>query len=504
MEDSLFKKNAGFKEEKRIFTAKSIYIDGFEKSGVSFVVENGKISSLGKTELIREQFSLLKEEFLDGFVYPAFFDAHVHLSEVSLLLSSIDATNVSSLAMLLELVKGKESEVNFVYNLDFNKITPEEFLNLFEAKLKLFIQSKDEHSVFVSRLLLDEKKVEISDVEGGGLLFVQGKFAGVFKDNAINLVKDIKTRTPSFEDISKAQLYFLSRGITSVVNFDFGIYETIKEMSEKIHLRVVQGIQREHLLDFINEGTRTNDGDAKLKIGAVKCFLDGSLGSQTAYMRNAVPFAGLLTMTEEEFKNLVIVANNNGLQVAVHAIGSGAVNIALRVFKYFSKPSLRNRIEHVQFIDEGDVALLKETPFVASMQPVHAISDYYLYNKYMGGFRYAYAWRTVKNALKVLAFGSDAPVEDASPILGIYAASCRKTLDGGLSYLEEETIPVQDAIHAYTVGSSFASFSETYLGKLKENFMADFILLDNSLFGDKMLESKVLATYIGGEGTWIR
>lgn len=504
MGDSLFRRADCDREAKKIFTAKSIYIDGLERSGVSFVVENGKIISLGKTELIREQFSFLKEELLDGFVYPASFDAHIHLSEVSLLLSSIDATDVSGLGLLLELVKGKESEVNFVYNLDFNKITPEEFLNLFEAKLKLFIQSKDEHSVFVSRVLLNEKKVGISDVEGGELLFVQGRFAGVFKDNAINLVKNIKTRTASLEDIAKAQIYFLSRGIASIVNFDFGIYGTIKAMNEELHLRVVQGIQKDYLLDFINERTRTNDGDAKLKIGAVKCFLDGSLGSQTAYMSNSVPFAGLLTMSEEEFKNLVILANKNGLQVAVHAIGSGAVNIALRVFKDFSKPSLRNRIEHVQFIDEGDVALLKDTPFIASMQPVHAISDYYLYNKYMRGFRYAYAWRTVKNARKVLAFGSDAPVEDASPILGIYAASYRKTLNGGHRYLEEETISVQDAIRAYTMGSSFASFCETYLGKLKGNFMADFTLLDNSLFSDKILESKVLATYIGGEAIWIR
>jgi predicted amidohydrolase YtcJ len=491
-------------EDKKIFTAKSIYLDSVEKKGFSFVVEKGQITAIGKRELVLDQFPFVKEESLDGYVYPAFFDAHVHLGEVSLLNSSIDATNVSNFNELLGLTNNKESQVAFIYNLDFNKIVPEEFFKLFKSNNKLFIQSKDEHSVFVSMPLLDEKEIKIGDVQGGELLYVDGQFAGVFKDNAIHLVKSIKDRIPSHDDINKAQTYFLRRGITSVVNFDFSVYQILTEIKDVLEIRIVQGIQKDYLDQFVSEGIKTNDGDAKLKIGPVKCFLDGSLGSQTAYMKNSFPFQGLLTMSESEFKETVMLANSKGIQVAVHAIGSGAVNIALRVFKDASNPLLRNRIEHLQFIDENDLNLLRITPFIASMQPTHAISDYHLYKKFMSSFRYAYAWRTVKNASKIIAFGSDAPVEDANPILGIYAASKRKTLKEGLGYLEEETISVSDAINAYTFGSTFASFSETYIGQLKEDYIADFVVVDKSLIKGKILESKVLSTYIGGEIAWTK
>ncbi|MGC8721588.1 MAG: amidohydrolase [Caldisericaceae bacterium] len=504
MEDNFRKQSVNLLGEIRIFTPKAVYVNGSDESGISFVTENGKITLLGATEKIKERYPFARQEFLDGFVYPSFFDAHVHLSQLALLLSSVDATDVSDFTELKQLLKGKKESSIFVYNLDFNKINESEFVNLFESNLKVFIQSRDEHSVFVSKALLNEKNIRIEDVEGGGLLYVNGSFAGVFKDNAISLVKNLRKSVDSIEMLKKDETYFLSRGITSIVNFDFDTYNILKLEKDNMNLRVVQGIQKEYLNEFIKEGVRTNEGDQKLKIGAVKCFLDGSLGSQTAYMKNAFPFKGLLTMAEEEFKNIVMLANTNGIQVAVHAIGSGAVNIALRTLKNYSNPAMRNRIEHLQFIDTGDLELLRDTNFIASMQPIHAISDYYLYKKFMSDFRYAYAWRTVQSAGKVIAFGSDAPVEDANPIIGMYAASYRKTLDSGLVYLQEETIPLQEALRAYTLGAAYASFSESYLGELKENFLADFVLLDNSLLSDKILERKVLATYIGGELVWMR
>ncbi|MGC9125326.1 MAG: hypothetical protein ACP5GW_04290, partial [Caldisericaceae bacterium] len=213
-----------------------------DESGISFVTENGRITLLGATEKIKERYPFARQEFLDGFVYPSFFDAHVHLSQLALLLSSVDATDVSDFTELKQLLKGKKESSIFVYNLDFNKINESEFVNLFESNLKIFIQSRDEHSVFVSKALLNEKNIRIEDVEGGGLLYVNGSFAGVFKDNAINLVKNLRQSVDSIEMLKKDETYFLSRGITSIVNFDFDTYNILKLEKDNMNLRVVQGI----------------------------------------------------------------------------------------------------------------------------------------------------------------------------------------------------------------------------------------------------------------------
>ncbi len=489
---------------KKIFVAKSVYAGGVERLNFSFIVSCGKILAVGETRTIREQFPLVKEESLDGYVYPSFFDAHTHLKEVALLLSSVHGSAILNYQELVGVIDAQKTEPICIYNLDFNRIDSREWLDLYKRKRRIFIQSKDEHSVFVSKSLIDFHGITVQEVSGGELLHFNGQFVGVFRDNAINFVTRVKDRNLSKEQIEKAQIYFLERGITSIVNFDFSIYPNLEEMKNVSKIRVVQGIQKDYLSQFVRDEVKTNDGDEMLKIGAVKCFLDGSLGSQTAYMVNGMPFKGLLTMEEGEFRELVQLANNKGIQVAVHSIGSGAVHIALSTFKNYSNPYLRNRIEHLQFIDEGDRELLRDTPFIASMQPIHAISDYDIYMKYMDNFRYAYPWKTVEDSSKVIAFGSDAPVDDASPLLGIYAATQRKTLDKGKSYLLEEAISLDDAIKAYTFGSAYASFAESYLGDIKEGYLADFVVLDKALLFDKILKNRVLATYLGGEMVWTR
>ena len=484
---------------RKIFSADYIYV-GSEKKDYSILVEDGIIKAIDKRSLIREQFPFVKEERYDGFLYPGFNDAHLHIKEIALLLSSIDATNCKNFNDLKNLIQNSNDEFIYVYNLNFNYLSMDQWKELFNYNKPLFIQSKDEHSVFLNRVAILKNNIEIKEVKGGFLVKDKGKFIGIFKDKAIDLVKSVKERAISKNDIERVERYLLERGITSVTNFDFSVYPLLKEMDEngELRVRVYQGIAKDALKDIIKEGIRTNLCGSKLCFGPVKCFMDGSLGSQTAAMYSVKGFPNSFTMEDMDLKEIIELANRNNIQVAVHAIGDKAVHTVMELFKKFGNKRMRNRIEHLQFINENDLPLLKESTFIASMQPMHAISDAKLVKKLLGNFRYAYAWNTVLNSGKLLAFGSDAPVEDASPLLGIYAAN-KRLPQNNVPFIPEECISVKQAFDAYTIGSAFASFSENVKGKIENGYLADFVILDRSLFHSNVKDINVVKSIIGGE-----
>ncbi len=488
---------------KKIFSTDYIYIDSEEKKDYSILVEDGIIKAINERSLMKEQFPFVKEERYDGFLYPGFNDAHLHIKEIALVLSSIDATNCKNYNDLKKLIQNSNDEFIYIYNFNFNYLSMNQWKKLFNYGKPLFIQSKDEHSVFLNRAAILKNNIELIEVKGGFLVKDEGKFIGIFKDKAIDLVKSVKEKAISKNDIERVERYLLERGITSATNFDFPIYPLLKEMNRRkeLKVRIYQGIAKDALKDAIKEGIYTGLGDSKLYFGPVKCFMDGSLGSQTAAMYSVKGFPNSFTMDEDELKEIIKLANKNNIQVAVHAIGDRAVHTVMRLFNEFADKKMRNRIEHLQFINENDLPLLKESTFIASMQPIHAVSDARLAKKLLSNFRYAYAWNTVLNSGKLLAFGSDAPVEDASPLLGIYAAN-KRLPQNGMPFVPEECISVKQAFDAYTVGSAFASFSENIKGKIKNGNLADFVVLDKSLFHSDAKNINVVKSIVGGENGW--
>lgn len=494
---------------RKAFLSKGVYVDGKELPDYGFVVEGENFTHVLSNEEIKKNFPRTKQIYLDGFVYPGVIDSHVHLKELAFSLGSVNASNVHNFEELVSLIESTKEDPIYIYNLDFNTIIGEQWLKLYKIDRKVFIQSKDVHSIFVSKAFLTEKRIFPRSVSGGELGFYKSEFIGIFKDKATELLTTIKERPFSEDYFPVLEDYFLSRGTTAVVNFDCDLINMENLLRDKFKLRVIQAIHKDAVFDAVKRGIKTGDGDSKFRIGAVKLFLDGSLGSQTAFMYYRKPFRGILSMGEGEFKERVQYANENGLQVAVHAIGSGAVYYAMKAFKNGKTPKITNRIEHLQFIEEEHVDLMKESNFIASMQPVHAISDYQLYMKYLDGFNYAYAWKTVKNSNKMLIFGSDAPVDDASFLLGIYAATTRKTLKEGLSYLEGETVDIPTAVAAYTKNGFNAVSLGDRLGEIKEGKIADFIVLRDSLFAKasfnkELLSNQVLKTFINGREIWMK
>ncbi len=479
------------RKKQIIYTADFAYVGKTHKEKYSVAVEDGIILESGKREVIKEQFPYAKEiRFRDAAIYPGFIDSHLHLNKIALALTKINAEQIDSFNALIKKINDDEHPISSVYNLDFNKISKSQWKTLFELKKPLFIQSRDEHSVFVNKALIKEKNIEIKEIVGGEIVKESGQFIGILKDNAIKNIEPLLNETADTGALKEAENLLLRNGIVAATNFDNNLFDTLKNRENRV--RIFQGIRCDKIDEAIESKLKTGSGNNYFRIGPIKCFLDGSLGSQTALMEEGI-MKGLLTMPEEEFYRIVEKANKNNLQVAIHAIGSKAVHIALNAFKNNGIASMRNRIEHFQFLSEKDLSLMKETDFIASMQPIHFSDDRELFKKYIREYKYAYPWKKVIQSGKVLSFGSDAPVASLSAIKGIETAVKRK----------EGEIELDDAIIAYTEGSARANFYEKKGGRIVRGLNADFTVLNKKPPEEGDFDNiKVIATIVGGEMVW--
>ncbi len=267
-------------------------------------------------------------------------------------------------------------------------------------------------------------------------------------------------------------------------------------------------------------------GDEWVKLAGFKAFADGSLGSTTAaffapYL-DAPNTSGLLSDELQDmaaFRDRVRAANDAGLQVSVHAIGDRANAIVMDVFEQVSgdRGTLeamphdpRFRIEHAQHLRSREIGRMARLGVIASVQPYHAIDDGRWAAKRLdpARLRGTYAFRAMIDAGVPLAFGSDWTVAPISPILGIYAAVTRRTLDGKNpdGWYPEQKVTVEEALRAYTYGSAYASFDEGVKGRLSAGFLADFVVLSDDLFAIdpvRIGDVKVMKTVVGGREVYV-
>jgi predicted amidohydrolase YtcJ len=219
---------------------------------------------------------------------------------------------------------------------------------------------------------------------------------------------------------------------------------------------------------------------------------------------------GINTTPIEKIRESALRANRAGLATAIHAIGDRAVRETLDIYAHIRKElgdtGLRNRIEHVQLIDPQDACRLAELRIIASMQPIHATSDYLMADRYWGKrARWSYAWKTQLNCGAVLALGSDCPVEPLNPLLGIHAAVTRRRVDGSPSeegWYPDERLTVEEAVRGFTQGPAYAAGMEDRLGKIAVGFLADATVVDRDIFEIDPMEIanvKVVKTIVGGK-----
>jgi len=287
-------------------------------------------------------------------------------------------------------------------------------------------------------------------------------------------------------------------GLTAVHDFDgptcFQALQSLKDQG-RLGIRVLKSIPLEGLDAAAAVGLRSGSGDDWLRIGAIKVFSDGALGPRTAAMLS--PYEGEpqnLGRSLHDRESLCEIgrrAFSAGFALAVHAIGDRANRETLGAFEALHQdpsavpPCMTSRIEHVQLLHPDDLPALARLGLVASMQPIHAISDMRMADRYWAArTRTSYAWRSLECAGTVLAFGSDAPVESPNPFWGLHAAVTRRSREGLPSggWIPEQRVSRESALRAYTAAPAALAGSSGRQGVLRSGAHADLILLDEDPF----------------------
>jgi predicted amidohydrolase YtcJ len=346
-----------------------------------------------------------------------------------------------------------------------------------------------------------------------------GEPTGVLKDNAQAIVDRVvpdPTADQRDRAMEAAMTYVAANGVTSIHNMgsyaDLEVFDRFHKAG-RLRTRVYAAVPLstwERLRDLVATRGR---GDEWLRIGGLKGFVDGSLGSHTAAMLEGFTDAprdtGLFVNTPENLYRWVSAADKAGLHAIVHAIGDRANRVQLDIFERVARENgprdRRFRIEHAQHLHPDDIPRFAKLGVIPSMQPYHAIDDGRWADRVIGPERAkgTYAFRSLLDAGARVAFGSDWFVAPPTPIEGIYAAVTRRTLDdrhpGG--WVPSQKIRVEEALRAYTVDAAYAGFDESNRGSLERGKLADLVLIDRDLTRiapETIRDAKVVMTIVGG------
>lgn len=358
------------------------------------------------------------------------------------------------------------------------------------------------------------------DVDGGEVVRdADGRPTGVLKDNAMSFVTaavPASSEAKLDREVQAAMRYLAANGVTSVHDMagfeSLAAYRRAKargEMTTRIY-SVVPLTEWQALRD---EMLANGSGDEWLKIGGLKGFMDGSLGSHTAAFfepfTDAPDDRGFLINELDDMREWITGADAAGLHVIVHAIGDRAIRDLLDIYhdiaEQHGERDRRFRIEHAQHIHPEDIPRFAVQGVIASMQPYHAIDDGRWAERVIGPERAqtTYAFRSLIEDGAHVAFGSDWFVAPATPLEGIYAAVTRRTLDDAnpAGWVPEQKVSVEQALRAYTYEAAYASFEEDVKGTLKPGMLADFVLIDRDLTAippEDIRNARVLRTIVGG------
>jgi len=498
----------------------------------ALAVRGERLASVGSSAAIRKMASDARVIDARGqMIVPGFIDSHVHFVTGGFRLSSVQLRDAKTPADFIARIKAFAATAPagaWITGGDWDherwggELPRREWVDSVTPNNPVWVNRLDGHMALANSAALRAAKItrESRDVAGGTIVRdARGEPTGVLKDNAMDAVNAAAPDPPpALEDraLDAAMAYVAEQGVTSVHNMgtwrDLAIFDRAhraKRLATRIYAAVPLSTW-EQLRDTVAARGR---GDAWLRIGALKGFVDGSLGSHTAAMlepfTDAPSDTGLFVNTPDDLYRWVSGADKAGLHVFVHAIGDRAIRTQLDIFERVARENglrdRRFRIEHAQHIAPADIARFGQLGVIASMQPYHAIDDGRWADKVIGPERAkgTYAFRSLRDAGATLAFGSDWFVAPPTPLEGIYAAVTRRTLDdrnpGG--WVPEQKITVEDALRAYTRGSAYAGFDETERGVLKQGALADFAMIDQDLTRitpERIREAHVVLTAVGG------
>ena len=473
---------------------------------------------------------------LDGegrVLIPGMIDAHVHVMDIGFAALTLDLSDTTSLEDALAKIKtfaeanpGRPWILGRGWNQEkwgLGRFPTAAELDAVVSDRPVWLERADNHANWGNTLAITTAGItaKTADPAGGKIIRdAKGVPAGVFIDNAVQLVGKV-VPAPRAEDrdlaFARAQEVLLAKGVTAVADMgtemaDWGTFRRAGDAG-RLTIRIMAYADSFETLELVAGPEPTGWlYDDRLRMGGIKLYLDGALGSRGASLKTPYrddPGArGLQLLTPSQLRNLMSRASMDNFQTAVHAIGDAANAEVLAAVEELSESyagDRRWRIEHAQIIDPADLPRLGKHGVIASMQPLHQTSDRLMAEARLGPERLggAYAWRSVVEAGGRLAFGSDAPVEPADPFAGIAAAISRTDASGEPfgGWFPQQAVSREQAFAGFTSDAAFAGFAEGRFGRLIPGERADFLLVDRDPLlssPDDIRQTKVIEVWIGG------
>jgi len=504
----------------------------------ALAVAAGRIVGAGGSSELRGAFPAFSLVDLGGrTVLPGFTDSHIHLPDYGIGLRRVELRQTRSIREAVERVRDAVAQMppgRWVRGQGWDKnvwaedrFPTRDDVDPVSRDTPVVLSSKDGHLLWLNTAALRAAGIDghTPDPPGGAIeRDPHGEPTGLLKETAQDFLwRAIPARDPDEIDdgIRAAQAMMHRLGITAVHNFvgtspddggpTFAAFRRLAERGE-LQLRVWATLPEGELEHAAALGLRSGFGNEWLRLGAVKIFADGTLGSQTAAMLEAFEGrpdnVGIAIHTREELIDIVGRAVASGFWCAIHAIGDRANRWVLDAYEVHQGASraqgMRHRIEHVQLLHRDDLPRLTRLGVVASMQPIHCTSDRDIADRHWGArSRLAYAWQSLRRTGTPLAFGSDAPVETPDVFQGLYASVTRKRAEepDRESWYPDESLPIGEAVRAYTEVPAYAAGTERFMGRLAEGYLADFVVLDGDpLSGspEDLLRIRIAATVVAG------
>ncbi len=519
----------------------NIYVekDTFKKA---MVIENGVIVFVGNDEdaltYANEQSELL--DLKGKTVVPGFNDCHLHFYMTAVALQSVDLFNAKSVDEVIvrgqDFLQSNPNHQGLLWGRGWNQ-------DYFELEQRLVLktdldQISTEIPIVFARacghvVSANSKALELANitcktsVEGGAIeLDKHQELTGVLSENAVKLLDVLKTPMTVKDVLSKLKQVSKAAnacGITSVQTNDLLIGGPDASFVEEAYreyandnptVRIYHQICFTNLKTFkqrIAEGYDKSSNDFN-RYGPLKLFTDGSLGARTAYMRQ--PYhddqstVGILTMSQKEIDDYVSTAQNHNVQVAIHAIGDGAIDCVLQSFEKVidHDNELRHGIIHCQITDDDLLKRFAKKDIMAYLQPIFLHYDLHIVKQRVGSAlaSTSYAFATMDQLGLHVAYGTDAPVEPFDVINCIHCAVNRQDLSGYPEdgFYPNQRVSIQQAIDHYTIGSAYASFEELKKGRLLPGYMADCVVLSKNIFeidSSEILTVNIEKTMVNGQ-----